>query len=318
MNMPRLTPSLLLLPLLAAAAPAWAQVSGCWNQGTSAIAFGSIGAGTNATTSITLGCQAAARGGHLKYCLHLPEGSPFAGIAPRRMTNYAGSSLQFDLYSDAARQQVIGPQGSGFPLYTGMASVAGNWTSTMIPIPVYGRVPGGQNVPPGNYESQLSGSVIEWAFSEAGPPPSCTQGDSRGSISFHVRVTATVPNNCHIGLATAMDFGSVPVITSMLQSTSTITVRCPLGTPWSLALDDGAHRAGRARRMSSGTGFIAYELFKDAGLSQRWGAAPPETVTGSGQGVASPQPLTVHGRVLPQGPLPHGNYIDTVTVVLTY
>lgn len=315
---------LLGIAVLCAASTVAAQpFSGCWNQGTAAIAFGavSIDAGTDAIGSVTLGCQPGNSPGFLRYCLYLPAGAPLGGIAPRRMTNYAAAALLYDLHSDAARASIIGPppSGGGYPVYSQVVPVAGNFAQVLAVIPVYGRVFGGQNVPAGNYESQLSNATIAWAFNPGSAPPDCTQAPVKGTISFHFGVSASVPNNCRIGLATDLDFGTIVTQTAALVSTSAVTVRCPSGTPWSLGLGNGAHSAAGVRRMRSAAGqFVAYELYKDGALSQRWGAAAPQTVTGVGQGIANPQVNTVHGRVPMQAPLAPGIYQDSVVVTLTY
>lgn len=315
----------LLLAFSLLAAPAsWAQgFSGCWNQGAAGIAFGtvSIDTGSDAAGSVTLGCQSGASAGFLRYCLYLPEGAPLGGIAPRRMTNYAGSALLYDLYSDASRTSIIGPppSGGGYPVYSGVVAVAGSFSQVLATIPVYGRVRGGQNVPAGNYQSQLSNSTLAWAFSPTSAPEDCTQSPSRGSVSFYFDASAAVPNNCRIGLATDLDFGTHSPQPAVRDSTSTIIVRCPAGTPWSLGLGNGANNVAGVRRMQSASGSYAlYELYKDVARSQRWGSAGPDLVTGVGQGIATPQISTVYGRVPLQSPMAPGNYQDSIIVTLTY
>lgn len=313
----------LLWAALAGASIEAQAFSGCWNQGVASIAFGSVSIdrGTDAVGSVTLGCQSGSSAGYLRYCLYLPEGAPLGGIAPRRMTDYAGSQLLYDLYSDPARTLVIGPPpaGAGYPLYTQVVPVAGNFSQVLATVPIHGRVGGNQNVPAGNYEAHLSNAVLAWAFDPASPPPDCSQAPTKGSISFYFNVTASVPNNCRIGMATDLDFGAVPGPPGTLLSTSSITVRCPSGTPWSLGLGEGGHGSGGLRRMQSGAGqYVVYDLYKDAGLTRRWGAIAAETLSGVGAGVAAPQVNTVYGRVPAQGPVAPGTYLDTILVTLTY
>ena len=68
--------------------------------------------------------------------------------------------------------------------------------------------------------------------------------------------------------------------------------------------------------------FINYELYLDAGRTQRWGNSlnPPSTDTVTGTGTGSPQlpAVTVYGRVPPQTTPSAGSYGDTITVNVTY
>ncbi|TFZ00273.1 Csu type fimbrial protein [Ramlibacter humi] len=320
--MTRIRLFLVLVAALLFTSGAHAQVfSGCWNQGTSAIAFdtASMDTGSEATGSVTLGCQPQGTAGFLRYCLYLPQGSPLTGIAPRRMNN-AGSALLYDLYSDPARTSVIGPppSGGGYPVYTNVVAVAASSTQFAVNIPVYGRVLAGQNVPAGNYHSQLPGASLAWAFAAGAPPADCMQGPDKGTISFYFDASATISASCRIGLTTDMNFGSVPDLVAALQSTATITVRCPTGTPWSLGLNNGLFSQASTRRMRSPKGFVTYELYRDAARSQRWGASAPNAVTGVGQGINSPQASTVYGLVPAQGNPVAGTYTDVIVVTLTY
>jgi len=313
---------LALCGLLLALPAAAASFSGCWNQGVSGIVFGnvSIDRGTDATGSVTLGCQSQESPGFLRYCLYLPEGTP-SGIAPRRATNHKGAYLLYDLYSNAARTSVIGPppSGGGFPVYTSVVAIAGNYSQSLHKVLIYGRVAAGQNLPADDYDAQLSNAVLAWTFSPSAPPPACIQGADSGAISFYFDVTAKVPDNCRIGIATDLDFGAAANLVSARQSMSTVTVRCPTGTPWALGLDNGANALAGTRRMRNAANrFVAYEMYRDAARSRRWGSSAPDNVTGVGQGIATPNVLTVYGQVPAQGTVPAGNYADTVIVTLTY
>lgn len=297
--------------------------SGCWNQGVAAIAFGSVSIdrGTDAGGHVTLGCQAGSSPGYLRYCLYLPEGAPLGGIAPRRMTNYSGSQLLYDLYSDPPRTRVIGPPpaGGGFPAYTQVVPVSGNFSQVLSTVHIYGRVNGAQNVPAGAYEAQLSNAQLLWAFDASAPPPDCLQASAKGSISFYFNVTASVANDCRIGMATDLDFGFASGLGAMRSSTASITVRCPAGTPWVLGLGEGSHGVAGVRRMRSPAGqHIAYDLYKDPAHTKRWGQAGTDALSGVGQGIATPQVSTVYGRVPPQGAVPPGSYGDAILVTLTY
>ncbi len=64
-------------------------------------------------------------------------------------------------------------------------------------------------------------------------------------------------------------------------------------------------------------GFVTYELYRNNGRTQRWGAAlNNDTVAGNGNGAN--QALTVYGRVPGQTTPSAGTYNDTITVTVTY
>lgn len=300
------------------------HAQGCWSPGATGMTFTAVSPdrATDATGSAQLTCQSVSRPGYVRYCVYVGDGGPIAGIAPRWLTNYNGSRMAYDLYADAARTQIIGPPpgGGGFPVYTGTLALPGSFLSTTVSIPVYGRVPAGQTLPPTvPYQSQISNTSIAWAYGASGYPASCTSGDATGSTSFYFGVTATMASGCRISLASDLDFGAVTGLPAAVDGSSIIVVRCPLGTPWSLALDDGLHAAAGARRMVSAAGqVLPYELYQDPGRSQRWGTAGVSLVTGTGAGETVPQTAPVYGRVPMLPSAKPGVYTDNVTAILTY
>jgi spore coat protein U-like protein len=134
-----------------------------------------------------------------------------------------------------------------------------------------------------------------------------------------------VSNSCIASInATDLDFGSVSSLTTARDSTSTITLTCPPNVNWKLGLNNGLHASSTQRRMAGPTGqYVEYELYRDAGRSQRWGndtTGGTDTVNGNGSnhGQGSGNGLTVYGRVPAQPEAASGSYSDTVTITLTY
>ena len=119
--------------------------------------------------------------------------------------------------------------------------------------------------------------------------------------------------------ATNLDFGTpAGLLTSNVDSQSTITVQCANGTPYQIALDNGLHASGSTRQMTGGASeFIVYELYRDSGRTQRWGATlGTDTISATGNG--SPQGTNVYGRVAPQATPSPSSYSDTITVSVWY
>jgi spore coat protein U-like protein len=314
-----------LLVLLAG--PARAQ--SCFVNGAAGLDFGAVtaAANTDAQSSLNFQCQSGNRGTshNFRLCVFVGAGLP-AGIAPRRMTNFNGALMDYDLYSDPARTLLIGPQGGNFPLYSLVVSVPGSFSSVAGAVPLYGRVPAGQSLPAVfPYLSLPAGSVLRYSYGIANSVPSaedCRDGvpglqGGTGSVPFSWSgVRATFDNACRVVVATDLDFGSAGLLAGNRDQTSTIQLQCPSGTAWRVGLDNGVNALGTTRRMASGGSRIAYELYRNAARTQRWGSAADSDVDGTGNNAV--QALTVYGRVPAQAAPAPGSYADTVTVTLTY
>lgn len=315
----------LALCLLAGLMPLPAAAQYCLADST-AISFGTVSpdANTDTQTNVNYTCQSNNATTYFRICVYFAEGEPLTGVNPRRMTNYNGAELKYDVYSNAARTQVIGtpPTGGGFPVYTFTALVTGSNAKLNSTFALYARVLAGQqNLPATNtFQSQVNNSTLRYSWSNSSYPANCNSGTGAGTSTFYTGVTASVSNACRITLATDLDFGTVGSLSANRDQTSTVQVRCPNGTSWRLGLNDGANASGTLRRMRSGAGnYVRYELYRDAGRTQRWGnTLGSDTTNGTGLGEASAVSQTVFGRVPVQGAVASGSYTDTVTVTLTY
>lgn len=323
--------SLCLLLWCVAAAPANAQ--SCWVTEQPTIAFGEIGtAGKDTFDNLTFRCQRnALEFTVFRVCLSLPEGSPIPGIDPRYMTNNNGAQMAYNLYSDPARTQIIGPYGGPYPAYSTTLALSalfvyeGNGT-----MPVYARAPAGQSLPSTYpYQSQLNGGQLRYSYNigllstpSAPTVAQCLSGsgaNGSGIVSgVYTEVTATFANICRVTTATDLDFGAVTGLPGNRDQSTTIQLQCPLGTTWRVGLNNGVSANGNIRRMAGPSGsFLTYELYRDSGRSQRWGNTLG-TDTSGGTGTNATQSLTIYGRV-PAQPTPvRGSFSDTVIVTLTY
>lgn len=314
----------MVLPLLLALCslgawlwPADAMAGNCWiTSAPRYIAFGNIDSGGAATTA-TLGfvCDNYT-GGTVSHrvCLYVNPSRP-SGVAPRRMELwYPQSFLNYDLYADPAHSQVLGSESSGHPVYSTVLTMTSNGQATGS-FPVYARLPPGQTVIAGNYISQ-NDMKLHFADQAGSTPPTdaeCAVGKQSGTQ--YTEVTAQYANACYISTATDLDFGSAADLTQTRDQTSRVSLHCPAGTAWRVALDDGSHPSAGVRRMAGPGGHIDYQLYRDGGRSQVWSTAPSDV---SGTGDNSIQDLTIYGRVPAQGNVAPGDYSDTITVTLTY
>ena len=319
-----------LSAFLLASLPLPVLAQSCTVTGPLQLNFGTVTAAarSDAQTTLQLTCQGPADlwsilPAQFNVCVFVGEGTP-AGIAPRRMSNGNGAFMNYDLYADPARTQLVGPLGSAYPVYS-LSFDVGVRQSRQLSIPLYGRVPAGQNLPAAfPYLGTPGASVVRYSYGYVLTPSvddcrngAAGAGGGAGQTAFTwTGVTANYANSCHINAASDMDFGRSDGLASPREQTSTISLQCPIGAPWSVTLNDGANAAGGTRRMASAGNRITYELYRDASRLERWGSSPATGVAGIG--TDNPSLLIVYGRIPAQPGTRAGSYTDTVTVTLTY
>ena len=130
-------------------------------------------------------------------------------------------------------------------------------------------------------------------------------------------VTAKVENDCTVA-ATDLAFGNVGLISSNVDSTSTISITCTPTTAYKVGLDAGNVSGSTidTRLMSSGPETLQYQLYSDAARTQVWRDAADSSVGGTGTGAV--QTMTVFGRIPPQTTPAVGNYAAQVTATITF
>jgi len=317
--------------------PAQAQAvpnGNCFVQQQATLDFGTVDPGDGAgpvTSTMTFGCtvdpvvpDATVT---VRICIYIGDDPAAPGYLPRHMTgDSTQDQLAYQLYFDPATIRPIGPPGTNLPQDTWTISIpttgsGGFGTGTF---PIYGRVMPGQSVSADRYQSHPANSEFRYYFSTdtipvqfCSLPPGQTANPHTASLQFG-GVYAEVDESCQLITSSDMDFGQVSSLAGGLDQTSNITLRCPLGMAWQVGLDNGANAAGTTRRMAGpGGNFIAYELYRDAARTQRWGnTLDDDTSAGTGQGNTVID-LPVYGKVDDQATVP-GSYEDTITVTLTF
>lgn len=299
------------------------------------VSFGSVdpyGGNVDVQATINYSCTITSvlSSSRVRMCFSIGVGSSGIGhLTPRRMISGL-NALSFQLYKDAGRTLVWATRfnsegGVGVDLEVG--ALLGSATASGS-LTVYGRVPTGQTtLVPGNYSNTFSGPHTElvYQYNEfllglLGFPGSCTSGgNGSGAGSFPFTASATVAKQCAPDFAVQdIDFGTQGLLDQAVDTTALLTPRCTNTTPYQIGLDDGQHAVGSTRRMRSASGdHVSYELFRDAGRSQRWGDTENvDTVSGTGTGAT--QNIAVYGRVAAQATPPAGTYSDTITVTISY
>jgi spore coat protein U-like protein len=134
-------------------------------------------------------------------------------------------------------------------------------------------------------------------------------------------VQAIINSSCNV-TATTLNFGTYdPTSATALAGSSTVSVFCTSGTPYTAALNVGSGGGSfTTRTIASGSNTLNYNLFRDAAYTQVWGdgSGSTFTVAGTGSGLLTAGNLTVYGQIPIAQDKPAGSYSSTVTVTVTY
>lgn len=154
----------------------------------------------------------------------------------------------------------------------------------------------------------------------AGPAGAAT---STAALTVQITITAA----CSVNAAT-LDFGTnagTALLAAAVNASTTVSVTCTSGSPYSVGMGNGQNATGSQRRMINGGNYISYDLYTDAGLLNAWTTASNSTTCTStnscilGTGNGSAQSIDVYG-VVPSVAVapPAGSYADSVTMTVTY
>lgn len=306
---------------LAAPAPARAAAScsvtvGAGNFGTT---ISPLTAGVvNTTANLNFSCSGLTPGIPISLCPSLDAGSAGGdGAGGRLLKTSGGASLPFQVYQDAARTQTWG---SAFLLVFGatptITATPGAGGTINVNQTLYGRIWTTATTPPGTYSSDFAAQNFFWGLNLL----SCagvTIGFSASPATF--TFSATLVPDCQ-ATSSAVEFGSVGVLTANKDGQGGLGVTCTTGTTYSVGLDNGLTGTGpTARKLRKGAETVTYGLYKNTDRDQPWGdlAAGAGFVAG-GTGTGASQPFTVYGRAPPQTTPSPGAYADTVVATVTY
>ncbi|KNX78581.1 lipoprotein [Pseudomonas sp. 250J] len=190
--------------------------------------------------------------------------------------------------------------------------------STPRTVPLYLKTVVGANVAAGLYQETLN---IAWSWnycSGIGIGNICL-GRDIGSGNQTLLVSLTVTNDCQITTPN-ISFASAPVVAGFGTVNQSVSVSCTKGSNYTVGLDDGQNVSGGRRRMkSSANNYLAYDIFKSAGVV-RWGSvgaarrssSDAEVNPGAGTGTGS-QVFNYNAKVYTdQATPPAATYTDSV------
>lgn len=145
-------------------------------------------------------------------------------------------------------------------------------------------------------------------------------GVSAGTKSGTMKTTVTVDPSCRMTVS-GLSFGNANLFSGVVDATTTINLTCGPAVNYSVAIDNGQYYNGQ-RRMYGGPGFlgfgeyVTYQLYRNAGRTQAWGATAGTMATGTTPANGKVA-LTVYGRV-PNSVVFARPYEDTVTVTVNF
>jgi spore coat protein U-like protein len=142
-----------------------------------------------------------------------------------------------------------------------------------------------------------------------------------GTATGTFTVQATIVSACAV-TATTLNFGTYsPSAASALTGSSTISVNCTTGSPYTVALNVGSGGGSfTTRTLLNGTNTLNYNLYKDSAYSQVWGdgSGSTFTVAGTGSGLLTSNNITVYGSIPISQDKPTGAYASLITVTVSY
>lgn len=140
------------------------------------------------------------------------------------------------------------------------------------------------------------------------------------TATANLSVTASVVQACLVTGGT-LAFGNYdPTAGTNLDQTGTFQVACTKGsTGVTIGLGLGANASASQRRMTDGTDFLNYELYKETARTNVWGNSGANLVSYTPVTSSTATTFTAYGRVaLGQTGVGVGSYTDTVVITVTF
>lgn len=142
------------------------------------------------------------------------------------------------------------------------------------------------------------------------------------TATANLNVSASVSAVCTITTA-PVAFGAYDPVSANaatnLNATGTVTVACTKGAAATIDLGNGGNFLGGSRRMTSGTDFLNYALYKDAARTQVWGTGLTGGTTAAYTSASrAATAITVYGTVPQAQDVTVGAYSDVVLATITY
>jgi spore coat protein U-like protein len=138
-----------------------------------------------------------------------------------------------------------------------------------------------------------------------------------GETGGTVTVNGTAEQTCSISNSPSLtlDFSGVSDATSNFN----VDIVCNSGLNWTASIDGGGSASGELRRAASGSDYLAYRLYSDAGMTAELGAVTSNTVAGVATGATDSIDVYAKVAMADNNPLPPaGTYSDTLNVTISW
>jgi len=143
------------------------------------------------------------------------------------------------------------------------------------------------------------------------------------SPSTTLNAATSVAAKCTTLTANAITFDAyVPDEANDNTKDTTVTVKCTLNTPITIAMDkgtNGSSTSARKLKITDGThaDTLSYNLYSNAGRTTLWGEGS-DKVSKIGEGLLMTSTYNVYGKIPAAQDVTPGSYADAVTVTVAY
>lgn len=144
------------------------------------------------------------------------------------------------------------------------------------------------------------------------------QGASATDLPSNLIVTATISGTCLFTTPNTVAFPTNITTTGTQIDIASVNmnVNCTAGIPYTIGMDFGQNQSGGVRRMTDGTNFLRYDIFRDNARTQSYSAIGGGSVfSGTGAGAVT---VPVFPSILVQTTPPAAAYTDTIIATLRY
>ena len=295
------------------------SAAGACALSTQTLTFGTINPQSSATiyTSGTarVSCTGLQNDANFSVCLAIgPGDAPGSTFASRTITS-GGNKIPIVIKSSPAASQEIGT-GSRYPQAGPISFMTNSNGDGSVTFPMSIALSGPLAVPPGTYSNTFIGMNFEATYVD-GIRSECGRSGTK-AVGGRLTVQAVVVAGCSV-TASAMNFGSVSILTSAISATSTISLSCTKGVTASIALDNGQTGTSPvSRQLRSGSSAIRYGIYRDSSHIFPWGQTTGSDTVSVQMGASTSATVTAYGIVPAQGTPVPGNFTDVVMVTITY
>jgi len=166
-------------------------------------------------------------------------------------------------------------------------------------------------------------SVLAGAVAAALVMGSVQAAAPAASPSTTLNAGTSVAAKCTTLTATAITFDAYgPDEANDNTKDTTLTVRCTLNTPITIAMDKGTNGSSTSARKllittNGRSDTLNYNLYSDSARSILWGEGSNK-VSGTGEGLLKTSTYNVYGKIPAEQDVTPGSYADAVTVTVAY